>query len=109
MYVPAKERGGAVQYPKSTLDEILEKINEKYKGNFTDADRVVIQTLHDKLITDQKLKDSARTTDPRIFTESIFPNAFGNVAMESYMESQESYSSLFEDQAKSWPGWCTGK
>ena len=89
-----------MQYPKSTLDEILEKINEKYKGNFTDADRVVIQTLHDKLITDQKLKDSARTTDPRIFTESIFPNAFGNVAMESYMESQESYSSLFEDQAK---------
>ena len=99
-YVPAKERGGAAQYPCSTLDEILEKINEKYKGNFTDADRVVIQTLHDKLITDQKLKDSARTTDPRIFTESIFPNAFGNVAMESYMESQESYSSLFEDQAK---------
>ena len=99
-YVPAKERGGTAQYPRSTLDEILEKINEKYKGNFTDADRVVIQTLHDKLITDQKLKDSARTTDPRIFTESIFPNAFGNVAMESYMESQESYSSLFEDQAK---------
>ena len=99
-YVPAKERGGAAQYPRSTLDEILEKINEKYKGNFTDADRVVIQTLHDKLITDQKLKDSARTTDPRIFTESIFPNAFGNVAMKSYMESQESYSSLFEDQAK---------
>jgi len=99
-YVPAKERGGAAQYPRSTLDEILDKINEKYKGNFTDADRVVIQTLHDKLITDQKLKDSARTTDPRIFTESIFPNAFGNVAMESYMESQESYSSLFEDQAK---------
>ena len=99
-YVPAKERGSAAQYPRSTLDEILEKINEKYKGNFTDADRVVIQTLHDKLITDQKLKDSARTTDPRIFTESIFPNAFGNVAMESYMESQESYSSLFEDQAK---------
>ena len=83
-----------------TLDEILEKINEKYKGNFTDADRVVIQTLHDKLITDQKLKDSARTTDPRIFTESIFPRVFSDVLMESYMQSQESYSSFYEDQAK---------
>ena len=99
-YVPAKERGGAAQYPRSTLDEILEKINEKYKGNFTDADRVVIQTLHDKLITDQKLKDSARTTDPRIFTESIFPRVFSDVLMESYMQSQESYSSFYEDQAK---------
>ena len=99
-YVPAKERGGTAQYPRSTLDEILEKINEKYKGNFTDADRVVIQTLHDKLITDQKLKDSARTTDPRIFTESIFPRVFSDVLMESYMQSQESYSSFYEDQAK---------
>ncbi len=99
-YAPAKERGGSAQYPKSTLDEILEKINEKYKGNFTDADKVMLNTLHDKLVVDKKLKDSALTSDPRIFTESIFPNVFGNVAMESYMESQESYSSLFEDQAK---------
>lgn len=100
MYVPAKERGGAVQYPKSTLDEILEKINEKYKGDFTDADKVILGALHDKLIADPKLKSSALTTDPRIFTESIFPSAFGTAAMESYMESQESYSALFEDQAK---------
>ena len=99
-YVTAKERGGAVQYPKSTLDEILEKINEKYKGDFTDADKVMLGALHDKLIANPKLKSSALTTDPRIFTESIFPNAFGTAAMESYMESQESYSALFEDQDK---------
>ena len=89
-----------MQYPKSTLDEILEKINEKYKGDFTDADKVMLGALHDKLIANPKLKSSALTTDPRIFTESIFPNAFGTAAMESYMESQESYSALFEDQAK---------
>ena len=99
-YVPAKERGGAVQYPKSTLDEILEKINERYKGNFTEADKVILGALHDKLVADPKLRSSALTSDPRIFTESIFPNAFGTAAMESYMESQESYSSLFEDQSK---------
>ena len=28
------------------------------------------------------------------------PNAFGTAAMDSYMESQESYQSLFEDKAK---------
>ena len=100
VYVSTKERGGAAQYPKSTLDEILEKINEKYKGDFTDADKVMLGALHDKLIADPKLKNSARTTDSRIFTESIFPSAFGTAAMESYMESQESYSALFEDQAK---------
>ena len=100
VWKPATERGGAVQYPKSTLDEILEKINEKYKGDFTDADKVMLGALHDKLVADPKLRSSALTSDPRIFTESIFPNAFGTAAMESYMESQESYSALFEDQAK---------
>ena len=85
---------------KSTLDEILDKINEKYKGQFTDGDRVMLGALHDKLIADDKLASSARTSDPRIFTESIFPSAFGNAAMESYMEAQDSYGSLFEDKSK---------
>ncbi len=31
------------------LDEILEQINEKYKGQFTDADKVIIDALHQKL------------------------------------------------------------
>ena len=30
----------------------------------------------------------------------IFPAAFGTAAMDSYMESQDSYSSLFEDKSK---------
>lgn len=34
--------------------------------------RVMLGALHDKLIADDKLASSARTSDPRIFTESIF-------------------------------------
>ena len=60
----------------------------------------MLGALHDKLIADDKLASSARTSDPRIFTESIFPSAFGNAAMESYMEAQDSYGSLFEDKSK---------
>lgn len=36
----------------------------------------MLGALHDKLIADDKLASSARTSDPRIFTESIFPSAF---------------------------------
>lgn len=99
-YVPATQKAVQGRQQKSTLDEILEKINEKYKGEFTDADRVMIDALHAKLISDKKLESSARTADPRIFTESIFPSAFGTAAMESYMEAQDSYSALFEDKTK---------
>lgn len=82
------------------MDEILEKVNEKFKGDFTDADRVMLGALHDKLAKDEKLANSARTTDPLIFMQTIFPNAFGTSAMDSYMESHESYQFLFEDKAK---------
>lgn len=99
-YVPAKQKGGAGKQKKSTLDEILERVNEQYKGDFTDSDRVIIGALHDKLIKNPKLLNSAGTTDPVIFTESIFPSAFGEAAMESYTESQESYESLFQDKNK---------
>ncbi len=99
-YVPAKQKGASGSQKKSTLDEILERINEKYKGQFTDADRVIIDALHQKLMKNQKLADSARTADPTIFTESIFPSAFQAAALDSYTESQESYESLFADQSK---------
>ena len=56
--------------------------------------------IHDKLINPPKLLNSAGTTDPVIFTESIFPSAFGKAAMESYTESQESYESLFQNKNK---------
>lgn len=99
-YVSSKKQGVQGKRQKSTLDEILDKINEKYKGQFSEGDRVMLGALHDKLIEDDKLASSARTSDPRIFTESIFPSAFGNAAMESYMEAQDSYGSLFEDKSK---------
>ena len=49
---------------------------------------------------DTKLQSMAKTSDPQIFAESIFPKAFGNAAQDSFMESQETYTSLFEDKAK---------
>lgn len=100
VYEPAKKKGSAGHDPKEPLDEIIEKINEKYKGVFTDGDRVLLNALHAKLMGNQKLANMARTSDPQIFTESIFPKAFGDAAQDSYMESQETYTTLFEDQHK---------
>ena len=35
-----------------------------------------------------------------IFTESIFPKAFDTAAQDSYLEAQDTFSSLFEDTSK---------
>lgn len=100
VYAPAEPKGASKPEDKDPLDEIIARINEKYKGNFTEADKVMINALADKLRTNAKLANMAASSDPQIFAESIFPQAFSDAAQDSYMESQETYSSLFEDQSK---------
>lgn len=100
VYEPAKQKGAAGHDPKEPLDEIIEKINEKYKGAFTEGDRVLLNALHTRLMANKKLASMAKTSDPQIFAESIFPKVFGDAAQDSYMESQDTYTTLFEDQHK---------
>ena len=66
----------------------------------TNADRVLLTALHDRLLADPKLAKLARSSDPQIFTESIFPKAFDTAAQDSYLEAQDTFSSLFEDTSK---------
>lgn len=44
IYEAATPSNGGAPEQKDLLDEIIERINEKYKGEFTDADRVMIVT-----------------------------------------------------------------
>jgi len=100
VYKPATHIGAGAINPKKPLDEIIDKINERFKGNFTDGDRVLLTALHSKLISNKKLINIAKSSDSQIFTESIFPKAFQNAAIQSYDESQDAYTALFEDKSK---------
>ena len=97
---PANAIGEANPEENEPLDEIIKRINEQYKGDFTDGDKVMLSALRAKLMSDTKLQTMAQTSDPQIFAESIFPKAFGAAAQDSYIESQNTYTSLFEDQSK---------
>ncbi|MBR7153339.1 MAG: type I restriction endonuclease subunit R [Candidatus Methanomethylophilaceae archaeon] len=99
-YDASTQKGAGCKDKKEPLDEILKKINEKYNGNFTDSDKVVMSNLRDKLINNEKLKGLAISSEPKIFMESLFPKMFEDTAMESYLESTETYESLFQDDAK---------
>ena len=99
-YTPSTATGSKGFDAKEPLDKIIDKINEKYKGSFSEADKVLINTLQDKLMKDNRLAKMAKTSDPQIFADAIFPKAFADVAQESFMESQETYTSLFEDKTK---------
>ncbi|MBR5705029.1 MAG: type I restriction endonuclease subunit R [Deltaproteobacteria bacterium] len=100
VYLPAGTTGEGKPEEKKPLDEIIERINEQYKGEFTESDKVLLNELRNRLMDDPKLRSKARSSDPLIFVESIFPKAFETVAHDSYRESQNTYASLFRDTAK---------
>ena len=99
-FTSAKAKGAAKPEAEKPLDEIIRKINEQYKGKFTAADKVLVEVLFTRLMSNKKLRTAAKDGDPKIFTESIFPRTFGAAAQDSYMEAQETFANLFEDQAK---------
>lgn len=99
-YEPASSKGVAVPEQKEPLEEIIEKINELFNGDFKEADRVILYSMHEKLKEDKKLKKVAKSSNQQIFTESIFPKSFDEVAQDSYIEQTEAYSSLFQNRKK---------
>lgn len=84
----------------SPLEQVNEKINQQYMGNFTDGDKVVITALHQKLKNNKKLIKAAKTDGRQIFEKNIFPQLFDDAAQEAYVESTETYTKLFEDAGK---------
>ena len=85
---------------RSLLDEVVEAINERYQGDFTEGDRVIIGDLLERLLKDPKLRKIARASDPQIFKDSQFPKFFDETAQEAYTESTERFTKMFEDRAK---------
>ena len=100
-YKPAEmKRPIKMEETLSPLEQVIQKINEQYMGNFTEGDKVVITTLHEKLRNNKKLLKSAKTDGRQIFEKNIFPQMFDDAAQEAYIESTETYTKLFEDAGK---------
>jgi len=100
VYEPSDGKGSASPEAKEPLEEVIERINQLFNGNFTDADRVVLYALHDRLKDDKKLRKVAKSSDPQVFAESIFPKTFDAVAQDCYVEQTEAFSSMFQNKSK---------
>lgn len=54
---------------RDPLEDVIEAINEAYKGNFTEGDRVLIGTLREKLLADKKLRKAAKSDGQQMHDE----------------------------------------
>ena len=81
------------------LSRIIDKVNMMYQGQFSEADRVIVESIYDKMVTTakKKLAKQANNTDEKQFEESIFPQIFDEVARGCYVEQMDSFAKLFEN------------
>lgn len=93
--------GGKPDENRDLLSNIIDKVNMMFKGNFSPADRVIVEAIYDKLTaaaTKKKLTKQAQNNDPKQFAESIFPEIFEKAAQKCYDESIGAFDRLFQNK-----------
>lgn len=95
------EKGGSGNAPeekKDLLGNIIDKINLMYQGNFTEADRVIVETIYDAIQKEgKKLCKQAKNSDVNMFSQNIFPKVFERIAQDCYVQQMDSFAKLFEE------------
>ncbi len=85
---------------RDPLQVLVDKFNEQWAGNFTEGDRVVIDTLWKRIAENPQVADTIRRDGRQVFESSVLPKVFGEEARRAYVENTESFTSLFEDGEK---------
>ncbi len=94
------KKAGSKKEKLSPLEEIIQRINEEFMGEFTEADRVIVETLYNKMKKDEDVQKAAQTDDRQVYDRSVFPGIFDEMAMAAYAENTEAYRQLFLDAKK---------
>ena len=93
-------KGNRVEEKKDLLDNIIDKINIMYHGNFTEADKVIVESIYDAMQKEsKKLTKQAKNSDVNMFAQNIFPKVFEKIAQACYVQQMDSFAKLFEDPA----------
>ncbi|NCC87772.1 MAG: type I restriction endonuclease subunit R [Clostridia bacterium] len=85
---------------KDTLQSIIDKVNERFGGNFTEGDRVIIEGIYQMFINDndvKKFKKYAKDNNPEMFVNSLFPDKFKDIVTRCFLENNDSFQKLFND------------
>ena len=93
-------KGKVLDKKRDPLQVLVDKFNEQWAGNFTEGDRVVIDTLWKRIADNPQVAETIRRDGGQVFESSVLPKVFEEEAMRAYMESSDSFSSLFEDGEK---------
>lgn len=81
------------------LENVINRINDRFEGIFTEGDRVIVETMYNKCVRgNKKLARYAKNNDAELFQNSIFPDIFKQIAQDCYMEQVTAFKKLFENK-----------
>lgn len=108
LLVAENEKGGELKHPeefnanvkpaeeRNPLDEIIQRINDRFPDDFTPQNRVIVETLYKSFIQerDAKIVNMAKNNNQEMFENSLFKDVFANRVMDEYTRNTEAYEKL---------------
>ena len=85
---------------KDTLQSIIDKVNERFEGNFTESDRVIIEGIYQIFMRSddvKKFRKYAKDNSTEMFVQSLFPDKFKDIVTQCFIENSDSFQKLFND------------
>lgn len=110
LLVAEDEESGIKEHPESvnatvkppderdSLEEIIQRINERFPEDFTEGDRVLVETL-DKTLkkdTDARMVNMARNNSEEMFVNNLFKDQFQDTLLEQYTQGEQAYGKMFD-------------
>ena len=75
-------------------------MNERFDGDFTESDRVIIEGIYRMFMDDKDVKKFnkyASDNSTEMFVQSLFPDKFKEIVTQCFLENNESFQKLFND------------
>lgn len=97
---PSSDKSNAKISKTDTLQNIIDKVNERFDGDFNEGDRIIIESIYQMFMSDKevkKFKRFAHDSTPEMFVKSLFPDKFKQIATQCYLDNADSYKKLFSD------------
>ena len=93
------KKAGSTDEKISLLDEVIRELNETYKGDFTEVDRVIVETLYQRMHKNPENRKAAKNNDKTVYG-NMFPKFFEEEAKNACKENENVYNRLFLKENK---------
>ncbi|MDB1689315.1 type I restriction endonuclease subunit R [Enterococcus casseliflavus] len=87
---------------QDSLEEIINRVNQRFPDEFSEKDRVLIEGLYKSFMIepDARLVNMAKNNDAHIFEKSLFPEMFQEKLMDEYINNEKAYEKLMGSDDK---------